>query len=302
MLFVPFQQADNSSTRHYGGTGLGLAISKQLITLMGGEIRVESQLGIGSKFWFTVPARICSNLDARTVCIITVHCTFYHLTVSLQSIGEIERYRSLLLAQSARTRYLVCSSSPTTISLLCSMLNGLDTTVHGSIADTEVALRRNQTSDRPFTVLVLEDQSEDHVAYLIRVLESLDPGRLPRTVLIHLYTITKGSVVGRNPNAVKLSKPARTLDLLRKLVEVSQQSASQVSPPQKIRESPSTRTLYGKVLIAEGDVCWALFYLTKLDIIHSLDNTVSRKLLQQQLKRYGLDATAACDGNEAIEG
>ena len=54
-IMMPFTQVDASTTREFGGTGLGLAIANQLVKLLGGRLRVRSELGIGTQFYFTVP-------------------------------------------------------------------------------------------------------------------------------------------------------------------------------------------------------------------------------------------------------
>ncbi|WP_372880767.1 transporter substrate-binding domain-containing protein [Psychromonas sp.] len=230
-LFKAFSQADTSTTRKYGGTGLGLVISKNLVELMGGEIWLDSEAGVGSNFQFTV---------------------------TLQK----QHGKSSMIGLPARKlqglRVLVVDDNEAAREILCTMLSSFELRTDCVASGQAALLKLEQAIDDPYQLVLMDWQMPgmNGVETARAIHNSSRLSNLPTVIMVTAYGREEASRAAEN---VQISKfitkpvtPSLLLDAL--LVAAENEGKVEVSKQQWGEVDTAIAALQGaKVLLVEDN-------------------------------------------------
>ena len=265
-LFQAFTQADGSLTRRYGGTGLGLAISQQLVHLMGGQIGLQSALGAGSTFWFSLG-----------------------LPPAPPPLGTSQPQDLAILR--GRTA-LICDRGPRSREILEYYLKSwnLKVLTAESAASVLDQLRAAAAGNAPVDVALLDIQTPGanglDLAQQIHSEPTLKPTKLLILTSLDLHLDADAwHRAGVDAYLVKPLKQSRLQQCLTTVLGAPNSDTDRLlSPdpgyPQGRATSVRPRTV--RVLVAE-------------------DNAVNQKIALRQLKKLGYAADAVANGSEAVD-
>ena len=225
-LFKSFSQVDSSTTRHYGGTGLGLAISRRLSELMGGEMWVESEPGVGSTF---------------------------HFTILVQAASAQQRLQRVETGELAGKRVLIVDDHPISLEILTRQLNSWQM-IPVPINSPQTALEMIEHGEK-FDMAILDQyMPEMNGSELAAHLRKLPEGQhLPLVMLTSLST-SRAETQHLGLSAL-LSKPVKQAHLNRVLAEAlsitTPSTSTQTAPVAAAGEGQASDL---RILLAEDNI------------------------------------------------
>ena len=228
-VFDSFHQVDSSMTRRRGGSGLGLAIVKQLVELMGGTVAVESELGRGSRFSFTVQLRKTAAETAAP-----------------RGGRHIERKLSLLLVDANAVSAHVISHYM--------MAWGIEPSVHAGADEAYAAWQDARTAGQGFDVAVIDVKALGAPGLeLVARMRADDAAKAPAIILL---AGLEGYVAGGAEPEVfaTLSKPVRPSELFDCLASIASGGRTRRNPLAFARRGRGRRTSFdARILVAEDN-------------------------------------------------